>query len=286
MPHGKRLILFVLACLVATQGCEPENRPADYTARLGDTYLTRDELANALAALPPRQDSTEARRQVVEQWVTNELLFQEALARSLDQDPDVRRLLEESKRSVLVSALISRLYEESPSTPAPAEMQAYFERNKEQLRLLEPFVHVRHLAAESADEAAAARSALAQAQPAERDSLWHVLTARYAVDPQGSEMLSQNYIAESRLFGSQPVLRAAVMRLRPGELAPVLRSDSLHHVLQLVTRVPAGTIPEPAWIEEELTRRLLIESRKQLYARQVQRLRTEALAREALEILE
>jgi hypothetical protein len=58
----------------------------------------------------------------------------------------------------------------------------------------------------------------------------------------------------------------------------------MFHVVQLVERIPARTIPEPAWIEDELVRRLVIQGRKQLYARQVQRLRNEALAREDLEI--
>jgi hypothetical protein len=39
-----------------------------------------------------------------------------------------------------------------------------------------------------------------------------------------------------------------------------------------------------AWIEDELRERLIIDARKQMVARQVQRLRNEALAREDLEI--
>lgn len=282
-PARYALVAALLALVVAV-GCRKEAAPPGYVARVGDVYLTREELDAALAAMPPRQDSVEARQQVVEQWITNELLYEEALNRGLHDDPDVRRLLEESQRSVLVSALISKLYEENPATPSPAELQAYYEQNKEHLRLLEPFVRVRYLAARTPDAADAVRRALLAAPEAAHDSLWLALVAEHAVDPEGSRMLAENYVAESRLFVDQPALRQVLLRMSRPQVAPVVVADSLYHVLQLAARVPAGTIPEPAWIEEELTRRLLISGRKQLYARQVQRLRTEALAREELEI--
>lgn len=274
----------VAVLLLLTVGCRSEPAAPDFVARVGSAYLTRSELDEMLAALPPRQDSVEARGQVVEQWVTNQLLYQEALERGLDEDPEVQRQLEASRQSVLVSALILKLYEESPATPAPSELQAYFERNKEQLRLLEPFVRVRYLATHNADDAAAARRALQQAPEALQDSVFQALIRRHATDEQVSRTLAETYVAESRLFTNHPPLREALARLRPSQIAPVIAIGSTHHVLQLIDRVPAGTIPEPAWIEEELTRRVLIGSRKQLYARQVQRLRTEALAREDLEI--
>lgn len=284
-PRRRTLLAAVLLLGTAVLGgCNPEPAHPDFVARVGDQYLTRDDLSDALAALPVPQDSAEAHRQVVEQWITNQLLYQEALDRGLDRDPEVRRLLEESKRSVLVSALISRMYEENPATPSPAELQAYFESNRDQLRLLEPFVRVRYLATSSADEAAAARRLLQQTPSARQDSVWSLLVRRYAEDEDAARSLAENYFAESRLFINQPALRTELNRLRPEEVAPIFEADSLYHLLQLVARVPAGTVPEPAWIEDELTRRLVIQARKQLYARQVQRLRNEALAREALDV--
>jgi hypothetical protein len=55
-------------------------------------------------------------------------------------------------------------------------------------------------------------------------------------------------------------------------------------VLQLVKRAAPGTVPPLEWVEDEIHERLRIQSRKQMYARQVQRLRNEALAREALDV--
>ena len=273
-----------LGILAWLWGCQQEAPAPDFVARLDGQYLTQEEVSEALAALPVPTDSTEARQQIIEQWVTNQLLYQEALRRDLTQDPAERRLLEENERSVLVSALISRLYEEDPAAPSAAELQAYFERHKEQLRLREPYLRVRYLATADAEDAAAVREELASAPDAARDSVWTAAVQQHADDVQDALQLSSNFYPESRLFAAHPALREVVSGLTAGQTGPVFESDGRHHVLQLVARVPAGTVPELSWIEDELRHRLTIQSRKQMYARQVQRLRNEALAREELEI--
>ncbi len=281
--YGIRLLTAV--CLVVLlAGCEKEDVPPDYVARVGDRHLLRDEVDRAIRSTPIAQDSVDARQQIVEQWVTTELLHQEAQRRGLRQNPEVRRALEESERAVLVNALVTQLYEENPVTPTTSELQAYFENNKEQLRLRESFARVRYLRASSRAHAEAARELLQQAPPEGRDSIWTIAIEQHSSDRALSDDVSSTYFPESRLFLDRRPLREAMSGLLVGQIAPVVETDGTFHVMQLVERIPARSVPEPAWIEDELVRRLVIQGRKQLYARQVQRLRNEALAREDLEV--
>ena len=270
--------------LLISVGCDEEEAPPRYVARVGDQSLLEDELQEALAKLPVRQDSTDARGQIIEQWVTSAVLHQEAVRRGLQEDPEVQRMLRESERSVLVNALVARMYDEHDVTPSPAEMQSYFERHREQLRLRESFVRVRALGTQTRAAAEEARRLLQQAPLAERDSVFAEISDRLASDAAAAKQTARNHHPESRLFAGDPELQEALRQLQNGQTAPVVESDSTFHVVQLAERVPSGTIPEPEWIEDELARRLVIQGRKQLYARQVQRLRNEALAREDLEI--
>ncbi len=288
-PHNSLsagLIVFALAWVVLIHaGCGQETAKPDYVARVGDRYLTREELSAALESHPFLQDSTEAQQQIIEQWVNNELLYQEARRRRLRNDPEVRRLLEENERSVLISAYVNRLFEDEAVSPSPEALQAYFEQHRDQLRLREPFVRVRYLANADVDSAMAARRALRRIDRTPNpDSAWAVLARRYADDPDGVLGLSQSYFPESRLFTAQPAVQEELGGLSNGDVSPLIEYDGVYHVLQLVDRVPPGSVPELAWIENELKQRLTIEARKQMYARQVQRLRNEALARENLEI--
>lgn len=283
-PPETAMRLTALCLVVVLGACEQEDAPRDYVARVGDRHLFRDEVDRAIRNIPASQDSLEARQQIVEQWVTSELLHQEAQRRGLRQNPEVRRSLEESERAVLVNALVTQLYEENQITPTSSELQAYFENHKEQLRLRESFARVRYLRATSRADAEAARTLLQQAAPEVRDSVWAAAIDRHASDRALSDDVSATYFPESRIFIDNPPLRETVSSLVGGQIAPVVEMDGTFHVVQLVERVPARTVPEPAWIEDELVRRLVIHGRKQLYARQVQRLRNEALAREDLEI--
>lgn len=278
-----RAAVFTAICLLAV-GCDDEPSEPSYVARVGDRYLLEADVQQALESLPAPQDSTEARRQIVEQWVTAEVLYQEAVRRGLAQDPEVRRRLRDSERSVLVNSLMSRLYEEYDVSPSPSEMESYFERHKEQLRLRENFVRVRYVPTRTRQEAEEARRTLQEAAPADRDSVWSETVDRVGAAAAVAREITSNYYPESRLFADRPALQQVVVGLGEGQTAPVVETDSIFHVLQLAERVPPGTIPEPEWIEDELARRLMIQGRKQLYARQVQRFRNEALAREDLDL--
>ncbi len=266
-------------------GCRHDPAPVDYVARVGDQYLTPSELSDRLTALQVGGDTAGARQQIIEQWVTNALLYNEALRRDLPSEPDVQAMLQEQQRSVLVNELTTRLYTGNPVSISDAEVQAYYEKYQEQLRLREPFVHVLYLATRSLAEAQKVRTALrAQRRPDAAPIHWEALVSEHAADPDEARTLTARYYAEGQLFGHQPPLRAQLQRLRPGETAPVFEINGLYHVLHLADRAEAGAIPKRAWVEPEIRRRLQLRARKQMYVREVERLRTEALARDELDI--
>lgn len=275
--------LVTLAALIVVAGCSSGVKDDDYVARLGDQFLSQEELTLQLSSLPVSDDSLEARQQIIEQWVSNQLLYQEARRSGLRNDAEVQRMLEENERSVLVSALVSRMYDSEELDFEPGELEAYYERNRERLRLREPFVNVRYIAVRDASSAETVRAAL-MGLDAQDMRGWERLVERHALTPEESQTLAESYVAEARVFAGSSALRNALARLNSGQAAPVIEDNAQFHVLLLVDRAQSGTIPDMAWIDDEVRRRLLIEARKQMYARQVQRLRNEALAREDLEI--
>lgn len=276
-------LTLVLAFIVV--GCGGGEARPEYVARVNDQFLTSEEVEKALRSMPARLDSSDARNQVIEQWITNALLSEEASRRGLGNSEEVRRLLQESKRSIMASALLSVLYEEENAQPTPAELQSYFDRNVELFRLREPFVRVRHLSAADRDSALSARAAMMRLDAStSSDSLWRNVAQRFAEDEAASTYLGASHVALARLFSSDTELHEVVRRLRPGETSAVVATSDRFHVVQLVERAEPGSLPELAWVEEELRRRMVVQGRKQIYARQVQKLRNEALVRDDLEV--
>ncbi len=236
--------------------------------------------------LPRGGDSARAREQIVEQWVTNQLLFQEARRRGLRDDPEVRRLLHDSEMSVLVSALVSSMFAAAePVEPTQEQIREYYEKHRDRLRLHEPYARVRHLTTTSFDSAAGVHRRLGQALYGSNiDSVWSDLVEAYASDPVNASYLSNNFLPASRLFSDNPAMKERLAGLDEGDISPVIPQNGSFHVLQLVRRYPAGTTPRLDWISDRMRKRLVIQMRKQIYARQVERLRSEALAQNALEI--
>ena len=275
-----RIILLVAITLACFPGCRSSEEPEPVVARVDNAELLERDLQAALENIPNALASVEARQQLIDQWVDSELLYQEALRRNIAAQDDVQQRLEESERAVLIDAMVSRLMEESSSEIRQSEIMAYYERHKEQLRLREPFVRVRYLYATDPDSVRTAYDILHQAS--EADSVFVQLAARFSEDHSMSLSLASSFLPEGRLFTEQPAVAEAVSRLAPGRTANVFTFDDRYHLVQLADRAPTGSIPEIGWVEDVVRRQLAMNSRKQMYKRQIQRLRMEAFARDRL----
>jgi parvulin-like peptidyl-prolyl isomerase len=285
MPVLRLSSLFLTSVLlgIVLSGCESQTPPSSYIARVGDHYLQKDDLNRMLNGMGPVPDSTQAREQVIGQWVENTLLLREAERLNLAEDPEVKRRLQEQRQNALVTALKNRIYKDIDQAPTEQEVRTYFERHRKQLTLREPYVRVRHLSTADKDSAQAARRELFGTREAETDSVWARLTREYAKHPLRARQTADQYVPESRLFAQQPYLRDELSALREGEVAPVIQDNNRFHVLQLVQRADEGSVPKLEWVEGEIRRRLRIRHRKQMYAREVQRLRNRAKADNLIE---
>ncbi|PSQ98875.1 MAG: hypothetical protein BRD51_02655 [Bacteroidetes bacterium SW_11_64_17] len=282
--HVGRLVLLgaMLLLGVGGTGCESDEPPSSYVARVGSHYLTADELNRRLKGMGSVLDSSEARQQIIEQWVTQMLLYREAQRLNLESVDSVQQELEQQRRSTLRTALKNRLYDEADLEPTPQEVRTYFERHKEQLRLREPYVNARYLAVERPAAAQTVRQRLQTLSP-QADSTWDRLVRTHAADTLQAQRLSQRFLPERRLAQQLPFRPAQLDVLREGDTAPVVESDGRYHVLRLDRRIPEGTEPRLEWLEPEIRRRLRIRARKQTYAHEVERLRTKAQANDALD---
>lgn len=285
LPTGaRRLALFFggLLLLPLVAGCESEDPPPSYVARVGTQYLTQDDLDRMLAGMGPSHDTSAARQQVIEQWVTRTLLYREAQRLNLQSVEEVQRRLERQRRSILIAALKNRLYEEADLSPSEEEVQTYFQRHKDQLSLREPYVSVRYLSTDRRAAAETVREAL-RTLPIESDSAWNHLVREYAADTARAHHVSRHYLPERRLGKQLPALREELGALKEGDTAPLINANGRYHVLRLDRRIPEGTPPKLRWLEHEIRHRLRIRARKQMYAHEVQRLRSKAQADGALE---
>lgn len=273
-------ILLVVGTLA---GCQSEEPPPSYVARVGDQYLTNADVRRMLEGMGPAPDTTQARQQIIEQWVTRTLLYREAVRLNLASVEEVQRKLQQQRRSVLITAMTDRLYEQAEAAPSQEEVRTYFEGHKDQLRLREPYVRVRYLTTDSWSAAQAVRQRLASALVLD-DSTWAGLVEQYAPSTAQAGGLSNRFLPQSQLVQSVPMTADQISTLDAGQIAPLLENEGAYHVLKVIDRVNEDSEPKLEWFEEEIRRRLQIRARKQTYTREVQRLRSKALANGVLDL--
>ena len=287
-----RVEALALAAALLAAGCGDAARPAapgggEVVARVGEAALTEGDLLEALGDAPAGLDSATARAQVVEQWVQRELLVQEARRQGLDDDPDVRRLVAEAERSALEAAALESFFASAPAAPSDADLEAYYRENRDALALREPYVRLRHLRLADPTRAAEAQASVERAVASSvPDSLFALAAAEYADDPEGAVALASEYVSEGRLLGLDEALGERVAALPAGAQVATVPVGRTVHVVQVVDRVPAGTVPPLRLIRDELAERLAVQMRRDAEARLLQRLRAEARSRGRLELPE
>ena len=282
-----RLSLLALLALGACSDAPSADAPGggETVARVGDARLTEGGVVNALGDGPVGLDSVTAREQIIEQWVQRELLVQEARRQGLPDDPRVRRRLADAERATLEMAALAAFFDQAPSAPSEADLQAYYDRHSEALALREPYVRLRHLRLAAPTRATEARASLDRAIASPfPDSLFALVAREYADDPDGAIAFANEYVSEARLAALDETLGERVAGLSAGGQGTAIPIGPTMHLVQVIDRVPAGTVPPFRLVRDELAERLGIQMRRDAEARLIQRLRSEAQAAGRLDV--
>ncbi len=280
--HNEVYLWISFVLLISIVACETRDSPDEFVARVGDSYLLNSDVEASLVNLTANIDSSEARKQIIDQWVDNELLYQEARRLRLASKDHIKRRLDESARAVLIEGLISEYHDKADSEITSVDITTYYENNKEYLRFFEPFIRIRYLNHSNRDSLELAVQLLTRS--ADSDSVFVLLAERFSHSPEEHIKMSQRFLPETSLFHNQPKLNDLLINSEPGSPPKLIQVDSLFHLLQVMDRSPTGAIPELTWIEDFIREQLMIRSRKQNYIRSVQVLRVEAEFEEEIEI--
>lgn len=281
-----RILYCTTVLLLLIGGCRFSNAPADYVARVGSYYLTATDVEQALAAVPQLRDTTAARQQFIQDWVTQTLLYREAQQRSLREQANVQKRLREAERSTLINALVEKL-KADVSRPSEVRIRTYYEQHKDQLRLQEPFLKLRYIESLQPDSLRRLRAELLEAPTKqEQDSLWERATTKYAANRSTYSRLEETHYPLPELTRKTRLEQSHLQPLQIGDVSPVIEDKTVYALGQVVDRKDKGSVPSLAWVRDHIIQQLLIQEKKLIYSQEVQRLRTRARAHEILEVRE
>ncbi len=284
---------FLALALLALVGCErgpaPGHALVDFrhasqpggtpVATWKDDKVTAEELTRRLEEMSPalreRYQTLEQKREYVEGLARFELLVQEALARGLQNDPEVVA----STKRALVSRLMRSQLDEAKPPVSDAEVAAWYEGHQEdyvrpeQVRLSHVFLAAPRVDAARGETARAkAEQLLAEAKtlPPKDFTAFGRLARAHSEEPRtqplDGDVRYRSLEELGRDFGPE-VAEAArgLLAGGPGTLSGVVRTDAGLHVLQLTGHQSALNLKLED-VREQISNRLSQEKRTRAWA--------------------
>lgn len=104
-------------------------------AKVNGKAITEKDLNQVMESLPPNYKTLEKnptfRKQLLNNMVKEELLYQEAIKEGVEKDSRVQREIETMKKRILVQALLRKHIKLGSVQISDSEAKAFYEKNKE-----------------------------------------------------------------------------------------------------------------------------------------------------------
>lgn len=243
----KGFFTIALCVLVA---CYSSRSRDDVVARVGEAELTADELAGRLTpGLPPEIATTE-RARAIDHWIRQELLYQEALIRKLDQQARLALQLAQTHRDLLVAALLDAEFASEELDFGEGDIHRYYNEHQDQFRRDRPEIKARHILLASHRDANARRQALKQGTD------FAAVAREYSLDIdtryRGGNL---GYFSEA----DEPALWAVAHDLKPNTISKPIRTVYGYHLIEILEHGDVGTVHPIEEVRIEIVESLVRE---------------------------
>lgn len=257
MISSKKLLRnsFFLAATIALSffGCNKEPEVEKYIARVNNSYLTEEDVAE-LDSLFKQGFS---RNELVKKWIEKELLYQEAVKLGITDRDDFNRIINDSRRELASTMLINSHLESSLEKPGNTELQDYYNLHKSEFKT-EDNLYVFNLASFTNENTAIKfRTKLIE-------SNWEKVIENYAEDKSLIEYNTSYALSKFEIYPLQ--LLNLIEQLNAGEVSIVLEQNAdKYSVVQLLQIFRSGANPPFEIIRDEVESRFIADKRERMF---------------------
>jgi peptidyl-prolyl cis-trans isomerase C len=253
-------VLLAIGVSLFIVSCEHDEKPDEYVARVNDEYLTLEMI---YGRLPETHGMNEAMvREYVNQWLTSEMLYQEARRRGLDRDERVLNPLSDIRRNLAINALLEdEIYTEASERVTEADVERYYEAHLEEFTTNVPLIDISYVLFEQRTAATAFRNAVV------RGTEWEVALETILNDPEQTtgviEVGERHYYHERDLY--PPEIWRAARQLGAGGISFPVSTDQGFYIVRHHGTVQGGGTYPLSYVSNEIRERLVIERRQERY---------------------
>lgn len=250
-------------------GCQKPQQPRTPIARIDSRTLTLEEIE-------ARFDSSRgiSRAQVheyIQRWLTNELLYQEAVRRGLDQSEELETRLTDIRRQLAINALLEQeIYNEASQASAEEDIRSYYESNRGQFLVSQDVALVSFVFFKDREEATSFRNRVMRGtswSAAKRDLFADALKRTGVVMHADSSYYTQSTLLPTELWR----IISSIPRREPS--FPV-RTDEGFCILVVWKLTRQGDAADLSYVKDEILSRLAINRRQQTMDKLLENLRS------------
>ena len=254
---------FLFFTCLAASSCVREEQRGKFIARVATTYLTEDELVTPL-------DSLSFTREFVNEWVSTELLYQEAARRGLVESDEIQRKLESVKKRMAIDALLNQELYSDTADISDEEIERYYSLHRTTFVLREDVALASLILFDDRDAANSFRTRVLRGMS--WDDAVNFAQNNPLLKPHFRQVLNKHIFTQATLY--PPELWKLVRTLRPETLSFVVSTDAGYYVLRVHDFRHQGEVADLPYVREEIRDRLVIEARRAKYDVLLQQLRS------------
>jgi peptidyl-prolyl cis-trans isomerase C len=231
---GLGAVVLLVASVVVFSGCEKSKAAQvakkDVVATVGNKVITMQDVDARIAKMPAYYQNMlkDRKKDVLEDMVLEILFYNEAKKRGLQNDKEVKEMVEEAQKKIMVSKLVRDEIETKVSV-SDKEAEAYYNAHKEEFNIPERW-KASHILVKTEDEAKAVLADIAKGKSFEDEA------KEKSQDTSAKKGGDLGYFTKGQMV---PEFEDAVVKLDVGQTSGIVKSQFGYHIIKLVDKKPA-----------------------------------------------
>lgn len=247
------LIILVVILLI---GCKEKKEEGNYIARVNNSYLFEKDL-NVY-----HQTFNQNKDEIINNWIDDELLYQEAMKKGLIDDDEFKSKIEIAKKQIAKSLLLKKYFsdkslgEDKQVDVNEDVLKDFFEKNKDAFRLKYKSFYLNQIVFNNEESALQFRNLVTSDN-------WEKTISSF------NKNLNVESITNKRLFYdyelSNYFIFNIVSEIDENEITPILELENNKYIIiQLLKKYNENDIPEYSVIQNEVKEFFIQIERKKL----------------------
>lgn len=224
------LIALFAVFLLASSGCG--NPKSKHLASVDGKAITVGDFEKRISKMPAYYKAlvSQRKKDFLDDMINEQLVYKEALKRGTNKDPEVKELIDEAKRKIIIAKLMET--EAKKSAVTEEKIEEFYAMHKDDfvtpLKLRASHIMV--------DTEAEANEVL---QRLKEGGDFAQLAKRYSKDPSKDRGGDIGYFIKGQLM---PEIEEVCLKLQVGETSDIIKTKVGYHIIKLTDRIEPRTV--------------------------------------------